>query len=137
MTEILQCPVFMMYAASRKIRKNIAQQLEQDQLTYPQYLVMSSLLEKDGCSVDELGKKLFLDSGTLTPVLKRLEAKGFILRGRNPKDERRLIVKLTAIGQAFEARSNEVRATVAQQFNISRQEIEQLKITLTKLLVTN
>src|SRR3990167_6566678 len=73
---ITMCPVFGLYAASRKLIKIYTKELEKLEVTYPQYLVISCLLHKDGQSVDKIGQELFLDSGTLTPLLKRLETHG-------------------------------------------------------------
>ncbi|QUN07669.1 MarR family transcriptional regulator [Shewanella yunxiaonensis] len=75
--------------------------LEQLQLTYPQYLVMMVLWENNGISVKLLGEQLHLDSGTLTPLLKRLEAKGLVCRGRSQQDERMRVLALTEAGRAL------------------------------------
>ncbi|MBI3367152.1 MAG: MarR family transcriptional regulator, partial [Burkholderiales bacterium] len=82
-------------------------------LTYPQYLVMLVLWEGDGISVSQLGDRLALDSGTLTPLLKRLEAAGLVQRMRDAADERRVLLRLSAAGRKLKARAAEVPQAVA------------------------
>ena len=82
--------------------------LDAIRLTYPQYLVMLALWEKDGLMVSEIGERLFLDSGTLTPLLKRLEATGLLARLRDTEDERRVRVKLTAAGNSLRVIAAEI-----------------------------
>jgi DNA-binding MarR family transcriptional regulator len=77
-------------------------------LTYPQYLAMLVLWEGDGIAVSDLGQRLQLDSGTLTPLLKRLQAAGFIERERDAADERRVLLQLTPAGRALKARAAKV-----------------------------
>src|ERR1700687_3773041 len=98
MKNFKQCPVFLLYESSRKLIKIYTKQLEQLEITYPQFLVLSYLLQSDGCSVDSIGQQLNLDSGTLTPLLKRLEKNGFLVRKRNTEDERKRVVELTQKG---------------------------------------
>jgi len=90
---------FALYSASLTMTKIYKPLLSALGLTYPQYLVLLVLWEKDECNVSELGERLFLDSGTLTPLLKRLEALEYISRRRDVDDERRVIVALTAAGK--------------------------------------
>ena len=90
---------FALYSASLTMTKVYKPLLQKFGLTYPQYLAMLVLWEQDGRSVSELGERLFLDSGTLTPLLKRLEALALVTRTRDPADERRVIVALTAGGK--------------------------------------
>jgi len=90
---------FALYSASRAMTAAYRPILTELNLTYPQYLVLLVLWEKDECIVSELGERLFLDSGTLTPLLKRLEASDYISRRRDDADERRVIVALTATGK--------------------------------------
>ena len=77
---------FLFYSAANSVTRAYRPLLESLDLTYSQYLVMMLLWEKDGASVKDLGSRLHLDSGTLTPLLKRLEAKGFVARGRSEED---------------------------------------------------
>ncbi|MCC5936770.1 MAG: MarR family transcriptional regulator [Lunatimonas sp.] len=90
---------FPLYAASRLITKHYQPLLEELEVTYPQYLVLLLLWEKDRQKVTELGECLLLESSTLTPLLKRLEQKGFIHRARSQKDERQVIISLTDSGK--------------------------------------
>lgn len=90
---------FTLYATSREITKLYRPLLDELNLTYPQYLVMLALWEKEGVTVNELGEKLFLDSGTLTPLLKRMESLGYLVRERSKEDERRVIITLTPHGR--------------------------------------
>lgn len=89
---------FAMYSASLAMTKAYQPLLAALGLTYPQYLVMLVVWERDGMTVSEIGKRLFLDSGTLTPLIKRLDSAGLIVRLRDVEDERRVRVKLTAAG---------------------------------------
>ena len=89
---------FPLYACSREIIKRYKPFLDEIDLTYTQYIAMMVLWEQEQCSVKVLGQKLYLDSGTLTPVLKSLEQKGFIRRFRSESDERVLLVELTKDG---------------------------------------
>ena len=90
---------FALYSASLAMTKVYKPLLDALWLTYPQYLAMLVLWERDGLMVSELGERLYLDSGTLTPLLKRLEASGFITRIRAVEDERRVHITLTAAGR--------------------------------------
>ena len=101
---------FALYSASLAMTKLYKPLLEPLGLTYPQYLVMLVLWEQDDVSVSALGERLFLDSGTLTPLLKRMEAAGLLLRARSPDDERRVQIFLTPVGRALQVRAAEVPA---------------------------
>lgn len=92
---------FAMYSASLAMTKSYKKMLKALDLTYPQYLVMMVLWEQDGIIVSELGKRLYLDSGTLTPLLKRMESMGLLHRQRDTGDERRVAVKLSDAGRAL------------------------------------
>ena len=92
---------FALYSASLAMTKRYRPLLDALGLTYPQYLVMLALWERDGLTVSELGERLFLDSGTLTPLLKRLEAAGLLVRLRDVQDERRVRITLTGQGRAL------------------------------------
>lgn len=92
---------FALYSASLAMTKLYKPLLDTLGLTYPQYLVMLALWERDGLTVSELGERLFLDSGTLTPLLKRLEAAGLLVRLRDVQDERRVRITLTGQGRAL------------------------------------
>src|SRR5436190_2142305 len=90
---------FALYSASLAMTKLYKPLLDELGLTYPQYLAMLALWEQDGLMVSELGKRLRLDSGTLTPLLKRMEAAGLVARTRDAQDERRVHISLTASGR--------------------------------------
>ena len=101
---------FAIYSASLAMTRLYKPLLDQLELTYPQYLVMLVLWEQDGLIVSELGQRLSLDSGTLTPLLKRLEASGYVSRIRDVKDERRVHITLTTAGRRLKTRAAKVPA---------------------------
>lgn len=103
---------FAVYSAAHAFTAAYKPFLEPLGLTYPQYLVLIVLWEGDGVSVGEIGQKLHLDSGTLTPILKRMEKAGLVRRSRNPQDERLLKVELTPEGRALRERVGEARAQI-------------------------
>jgi DNA-binding MarR family transcriptional regulator len=117
---------FALYSASLAMTKVYKPLLEELGLTYPQYLVMLVLWEGDGLSVSELGQRLSLDSGTLTPLLKRLEGSGLVSRIRAVEDERRVHVTLTAAGRRLKARAAKVPACVLAASQCSIPELVQL-----------
>jgi len=104
---------FALYSASRSLTRAYAPLLEPLGLTYPQYLVMLVLWEHRSASVKALGERLALDSGTLTPLLKRLEKRGLITRRRDPDDERVVRIDLTPDGQRLRARARRVPTELA------------------------
>ncbi|HEY9095230.1 MAG TPA: MarR family transcriptional regulator [Hydrogenophaga sp.] len=99
---------FALYSASLAMTKLYKPMLDELGLTYPQYLALLVLWEQDGVSVSELGQRLNLDSGTLTPLLKRLEAAGLLTRLRDANDERRVRVRLTAQGRALKSKARRI-----------------------------
>jgi DNA-binding MarR family transcriptional regulator len=99
---------FALYSASLAMTKLYKPLLAPLGLTYPQYILMLALWEEDGQTVSALGEKLALDSGTLTPLLKRLEAQGVLSRERDAADERRVIVRLTPTGRRLKIRARKV-----------------------------
>ena len=96
---------FALYSANLAMHKVYRQLLAPLEITYPQYLVMLVLWKQDGVTVSEIGEQLFLDSATLTPLLKRLESAGLLRRQRSRQDERQVIVTLTEAGQALQAKA--------------------------------
>ncbi|MDR6535895.1 MarR family transcriptional regulator [Variovorax soli] len=125
---------FAVYSASLAMTKLYKPLLDKLKLTYPQYLVMLVLWERDGLMVSELGERLSLDSGTLTPLLKRLEANGLVARIRDMADERRVHVSLSTAGRRLKARAATVPACLmaASQCSIEElvaltQQIQQLR----------
>lgn len=99
---------FALYSASLAMTKTYKPLLDQLRLTYPQYLVMLVLWEQDGLLVKEVGARLFLDSGTLTPLLKRLQASALIARTRDQADERQVRITLTAAGRELKQKAQEI-----------------------------
>jgi MarR family transcriptional regulator, organic hydroperoxide resistance regulator len=117
---------FALYSASLAMTKLYKPLLDELGLTYPQYLVMLVLWEGDGLMVSELGQRLYLDSGTLTPLLKRLEAAGLVSRMRAAEDERRVHIHLTAAGRKLKARAARVPGCVLAASQCSIPELLQL-----------
>ncbi len=105
---------FALYSASLAMTKLYKPLLEEIGLTYPQYLAMLVLWEHDGVAVSELGERLHLDSGTLTPLLKRLEAAQLVTRLRDVQDERRVLIRLTAAGRKLKTRAARIPGCVLQ-----------------------
>lgn len=124
---------FALYAASLTMTKLYKPRLDRLGLTYPQYLVMLVLWEADGLGVGELGERLQLDSGTLTPLLKRLEAAGLVRRERCTADERRVVVHLTPAGRALRRRAAPLPREVACATQCSLDEIADLRRKLHQL----
>jgi len=104
---------FALYSASRAMTKAYGPLLEPLGLTYPQYVTMLVLWEQDDLSVTEIGERLALDSGTLTPLLKRLEQEGFVQRKRSEADERVVRIQLTARGRTLQKKAVDVPADLA------------------------
>jgi MarR family transcriptional regulator, organic hydroperoxide resistance regulator len=117
---------FALYSASLAMTKLYKPLLDELGLTYPQYLAMLALWERDGLMVSELGERLSLDSGTLTPLLKRLEASGYVARIRDVQDERRVHVTLTAAGRKLKARAQKIPACIVSATQCSLPEIVRL-----------
>ncbi|BFH70886.1 MAG: MarR family transcriptional regulator [Paenibacillus dendritiformis] len=105
---------FAIYAASRELTKLYRPLLERLELTYPQYLALLALWEHDGMTVKELGLRLYLDSGTLTPMLKRMEQQGLIRRARAAEDERKVILSLTGKGRSLKKEAACIPARLAE-----------------------
>ncbi len=125
---------FPLYAASRKVTSKYRPILAALDLTYTQYIAMMVLWEFGEVSVKEMGEKLYLDSGTLTPVLKSLEQKGCLTRARSKEDERVLIVSLTEEGKALRDRALEVPAEMAGCVALEKEEAEELYRLLYKII---
>ncbi len=114
---------FALYSASLAMTKLYTPLLSELQLTYPQYLVLLVLWEQDGLTVSALGERLYLNSGTLTPLLKRMEASGWLQRQRASDDERRVLLSLTPAGKALKAQAASIPPCVAQATNCSLTEL--------------
>ncbi len=124
---------FALYSASLAMTKLYKPLLSKLDLTYPQYLVMLVLWERDGIRVSGLKERLYLDYGTLTPLIKRLEARGLLIRQRSPEDERQVIVRLTEEGRALKAEAGQIPEQVASASGCSLAELEDLKNQLLAL----
>ena len=127
---------FPLYAAAREMIRRYKPSLDALDLTYTQYIAMMVLWEEGAVTVKALGAKLYLDSGTLTPLLKKLEAKGLVTRARSLEDERNLIVSLTPEGLALRERALCVPARMAQCTQLTPEEAATLYRLLYKLLRT-
>src|SRR6056297_124438 len=125
---------FPLYAVSKKITNLYRPILKPLGLTYTKYITMMALWEKDKISVKELGEKLYLDSGTLTPLLKKLENQKFIERKRNPKDERNLIVTLTQKGETLKDQALKVPQEISSCIDISTKDAQELHRILHSIL---
>ena len=125
---------FPLYAASREVIKKYRPFLDELDITYTQYITMMVFWEHKKLSVKELGKKLFLDSGTLTPVLKSLEKKGFVRRYRSADDERVLTVEITDEGNALKAKAAHIPESLTRCIRLDGQEAMQLYKLLYKIL---
>ncbi|MCA0351133.1 MAG: MarR family transcriptional regulator [Chloroflexi bacterium] len=127
---------FDVYAASRAINKAYRPLLETLGLTYPQYLVMLVLWEHEAQTVKQLGEQLQLDSGTLSPLLKRLESAGFLQRQRRASDEREVEIQLTEAGRALRQQASNVPASIFQAIGLSAAEYLQLKHLLRQVMAS-
>ncbi|SEN65627.1 MarR family winged helix-turn-helix transcriptional regulator [Lihuaxuella thermophila] len=117
---------FTIYACSREISRLYRPLLDKLGLTYPQYLVLLILWEQQESTVKELGELLYLDSGTLTPMLKRMEAAGLIIRERSSEDERKVIIRLTEQGRDLREKATCIPKALLTQSGISREEFIRL-----------
>jgi DNA-binding MarR family transcriptional regulator len=125
---------FLFHRISRELTAAYRPLLADLGLTYPQYLVMLVLWEDDGLGVGEIGERLALDSGTLSPLLRRLEDGGLIQRRRQAADERRVTIPLTDAGRALEQRAAGVPGALADQLADDAEQYEQAKASLTALV---
>ena len=126
---------FPLYAAAREVVKRYRPYLDELDLTYTQYITMMVMWEEKEITVKALGEKLFLDSGTMTPVLKSLEAKGYVTRKRSATDERSVSVFLTNSGEALKEKAVDIPAKVAGCTNLTAEEGMQLYKILYKILL--
>jgi len=125
---------FPLYVIAKEITGLYRPFLDELDITYPQYLVMMILWENDGLSVNCIGEKLYLDSGTLTPLLKRLESKGFIQRKRKKEDERVVEVFITESGKALQQKACEIPQKIHNKIDISKEDWIALKESIQKIL---
>ncbi len=131
--ELDQQMCFALYSTSLAMTKLYKPLLSELDLTYPQYLVLMVLWENDGVSVSGLKDRLFLDYGTLTPLVKRLEAQGLLSRRRSPEDERQVLVHLTEQGRALREKASKVPPQIASASGCTFAELDELKNQLNGL----
>ena len=125
---------FPLYACSKEVVKKYKPFLDRLDLTYTQYITMMVMWERKKINVKELGESLYLDSGTLTPLLKKLEKKGYITRERSKEDERNLIVSITEKGEGLRDEAVDVPQQMRQCVNLTGDEAKTLYALLYKLL---
>src|SRR3954470_17389068 len=118
---------FALYAASRAVTARYRPMLDELGVTYPQYLVLMLLWEEDGQTVGQLGQRLALDSGTLSPLLKRLTAAGLVTRHRRADDERSVSVRLTEAGRSLQAPACAISAEMIAALDLNQQQFAELK----------
>jgi DNA-binding MarR family transcriptional regulator len=125
---------FPLYAASNLLTRLYRPALSRLGLTYPQYLVMLVLWEAEPRSVGDLCARLHLDTGTLTPLLKRMESAGFLTRTRDPRDERRVLVAMTDAGRALRAPATQVPLTLAAGLDLSPEALLSLRDSVQEMV---
>ncbi len=125
---------FPLYASGKEIVRKYQPYLEKLDLTYTQYIVLMVLWEKDHLSVKEIGAKLYLDSGTLTPLINKLITKGFIQKEKSLDDERELIISLTSDGIKLKEKAKEIPPLIAKKVKLTQKEAKTLYTLLYKLL---
>ncbi|KLV16254.1 MarR family transcriptional regulator [Niallia circulans] len=125
---------FLLYASSRELTKKYKPLLEELDVTYPQYLVLLLLWEHKSLSVKEMGHHLYLDSGTLTPMLKRMEQQQLLERKRSLEDERSVLITLTEKGASLQQKAECIPTEILKLFGKSSKEINDLKQSLQLLL---
>ena len=125
---------FPLYACSKEVVRRYKPYLDELDLTYTQYITMMVLWDKKEINVKDLGEELFLDSGTLTPLLKKLETKGYIERHRSKDDERNLLVSITEKGEKLKDEALEVPIKMFQCVHLEPNEAKELYRLLHKLL---
>jgi MarR family transcriptional regulator, organic hydroperoxide resistance regulator len=118
---------FSLYSAVHALNRTYRALLQDMGLTYPQYLVMLVLWEEEGLTVKELGDRLHLDSGTLTPLLKRLEAAGLVVRARDPQDERQVRIGLTPQGRSLRTQAECIPRAILEASGCTPGELQTLK----------
>lgn len=127
---------FPLYACAKEVVRRYTPLLEPYGLTYTQYIAMMVLWEHKNVSVKEMGKLLYLDSGTLTPMLKKMERSGWLCRKRSDNDERVVVISITDAGEALQERLAEVPVKMAQCVKLESDEALQLYVLLNKMMKT-
>lgn len=127
---------FQFYAVSRAFTQAYQPLLEPLDLTYPQYLVMLVLWEEDGLTVKQVGERLLLDSGTLTPLLKKLEIKGFLSRQRSANDERQVLITLTNAGRALKTEALSIPEKLICALGVPYDDLSPVRTFLSQVLAS-
>jgi DNA-binding MarR family transcriptional regulator len=130
---------FPLYAASRLVIQAYQPHLDRLGITYPQYLVLMVLWEKDGINVNEISSQLFLNTNTVTPILKRMETQGIVTRQRSEEDERKVIVTLTPKGKQLQVESASIPEKLSAGLvagNLNMEDLQKLKGQLDVLIQT-
>ena len=125
---------FPLYACAKEIVRRYKPFLDELDLTYTQYITMMVMWEQEQLTVKELGERLFLDSGTLTPVLKKLESKGYLSRERSLEDERNLLVRITGKGRSLREKAADIPGKMATCFTLTKEDAVMLKRILENLM---
>ena len=125
---------FPLYVIAKEMTGLYRPLLEELDITYPQYLVMMVLWEHQRLTVNQIGEKLFLDSGTITPILKRLEAKSYIVRQRKIEDERVVEISLTDEGERLQDKACLIPEKMNTRLDLSETDVQELKQAVSKLL---
>ena len=118
---------FALYSAQHAMQQAYAELLDGLGLTYPQYLLMTALWAEDGRTVGALGRDLRLESNTLTPMLKRLEGQGLVRRKRDSKDERRVLIRVTAKGRALQEQAARIPASLVERVGLPLEDLTRLR----------
>jgi DNA-binding MarR family transcriptional regulator len=126
--------VFPLYLCSKELIRRYTVYLNEIDLTYTQYIVMTFFWEKGSSNVKDLGKIMLLDSSTLTPLLKKLESKGYITRERNKEDERNLVLSLTKKGEDLKEQAVLINAKMKKDLNIKKEDEESFVKSLMNIL---
>ncbi|MBY4606356.1 MarR family transcriptional regulator [Rhizobium sp. 9T] len=124
---------FSIYSAGHAFNQLYRPLLDELDLTYPQFLVMTALWARDDRTVKDLGETLFLDSSTLTPLLKRLENVGLVTRNRNPADERQVLLRLTKEGQALKSRATHVFDCIGKAVGLDAETVGNIRDTIASI----
>ncbi len=125
---------FPLYACSKEIIKKYKPYLDPLGITYTQYIALMVLWEEDNITVKELGKKLYLDSGTLTPLFKKMESQNLVIRKRSSDDERNVYIRLTDEGKTLRDKALDIPERIGRCIDLPMEDIVQLQKSLHKLL---
>lgn len=125
---------FPLYACAKEVTRHYKPYLDELDLTYTQYITMMVLWEEKQINVKEIGQRLYLDSGTLTPLLKKLESKGYIVRKRSEEDERNLVVTITPEGEALKKKASKIPGKMGSCLKLSEDETKTAYNVLYKML---